>query len=114
MKQDIDNLHKQVQAGQREQKNMEHRHSSEINKIDRSYQQKITKYDNRLKRIDTYFPDIKELLPIAEQSKYSEFKCNTPLTSPIKVRKTATNQKVMRYGTFVAFHSLFLYRVLTR
>lgn len=67
LKQDIVNLQRQVQAEQREQKNMEHRHSSEINKIDRGYQQKITEYDNRLKRIDCYFPNIKELLPIAEQ-----------------------------------------------
>ena len=67
LKQDITNLQRQVEAEQREQKNMEHRHSSEINKIDRSYLQKIAEYDNRLKRIDNYFPDIKELLPIAEQ-----------------------------------------------
>ena len=67
LKQDIADLQKQVQAGQREQKNMERRHSSEINKIDRSYRQKITEYDNRLKRIDCYFPNVKELLPIAEQ-----------------------------------------------
>lgn len=67
LKQDIANLQRQVQAEQREQKNMEHRHSSEINKIDRGYQQKITEYDNRLKRIDCYFPNVKELLPIAEQ-----------------------------------------------
>lgn len=67
LKQDIANLQRQVQAEQREQKNMEHRHSSEINKIDRGYQQKITEYDDRLKRIDCYFPNVKELLPIAEQ-----------------------------------------------
>ena len=67
LKQDIANLQRQVQAEQKEQKNMEHRHSSEINKIDRGYQQKITEYDNRLKRIDCYFPNVKELLPIAEQ-----------------------------------------------
>lgn len=67
LKQDIVNLQRQVQAERREQKNMEHRHSSEINKIDRGYQQKITEYDNRLKRIDCYFPNVKELLPIAEQ-----------------------------------------------
>ena len=46
---------------------MEHRHNSEIIRIDRSYQQKIAEYDNKLKQIDNYFPDIKELLPIAEQ-----------------------------------------------
>lgn len=67
LKQDIANLQKQLQAEQRERKDMEHRHSSEINKIDRNYLQKITEYDNRLKRIDNYFPNIKELLPIAEQ-----------------------------------------------
>ncbi|MFS2639084.1 mobilization protein, partial [Bacteroides uniformis] len=46
---------------------MEHRHNSEIIRIDQSYQQKIKEYDNRLKQIDTYFPIVTELLPIAEQ-----------------------------------------------
>lgn len=73
LKQGIINLQRQVQAERREQKNMEHRHSSEINKIDRSYRQKIAEYDNRLKRIDNYFPDIKELLQIAEQCQEVEF-----------------------------------------
>ena len=67
LRQGIVKLQKQVQAEQREQKNMENRHNSEIIRIDRSYQQKIAEYDNRLKRIDNYFPDIKELLPIAKQ-----------------------------------------------
>ena len=67
LKQDIANLQRQVQAEQREQTKMESRHNSEINKIDRSYQQKIAGYDNRLKQIDTYFPIVTELLPIAEQ-----------------------------------------------
>ena len=31
------------------------------------FQQKIAGYDNRLKQIDTYFPIVTELLPIAEQ-----------------------------------------------
>ena len=63
LKQDVVNLQKQVQAEQREQKNMENRHNSEIIRIDRSYQQKIAGYDNRLKQIDTYFPIVTELLP---------------------------------------------------
>ena len=67
LKRDIVDLQKQVQAEQREQKNMENRHNSEIIRIDRSYQQKIAGYDNRLKQIDTYFPIVTELLPIAEQ-----------------------------------------------
>ena len=67
LKRNIVNLQKQVQAEQREQKNMENRHNSEIIRIDRSYQQKIAEYDNRLKQIDTYFPIVTELLPIAEQ-----------------------------------------------
>ena len=46
---------------------MENRHNSEIVRIDRNYQQKIAGYDNRLKQIDTYFPIVTELLPIAEQ-----------------------------------------------
>ena len=61
------NLQKQVQAEQREQTKMENRHSSEINRVDRSYRQKIAEYDNRLELIDTYFPIVKELMPIAEQ-----------------------------------------------
>ena len=67
LRQDIVKLQKRVQAEQREQKNMENRHNSEIIRIDRSYQQKIAGYDNRLKQIDTYFPIVTELLPIAEQ-----------------------------------------------
>ena len=56
LKRNIVNLQKQVQAEQREQTKMENRHSSEINRVDRSYRQKIAEYDNRL-----------ELIPIAEQ-----------------------------------------------
>ena len=67
LKQDVVNLQKQVQAEQREQTKMENRHSSEINRVDRSYRQKIAEYDNRLELIDTYFPIVKELIPIAEQ-----------------------------------------------
>lgn len=67
LKRDIADMQKQIQTERREKKEMEYRYSSEINKIDRSYRQKITENDNRLKRIDNYFPDIKELLPIAEQ-----------------------------------------------
>ena len=67
LKRNIVNLQKQVQAEQREQTKMENRHSSEINKVDRSYRQKIAEYDNRLELIDTYFPIVKELMPIAEQ-----------------------------------------------
>lgn len=67
LKRNIVNLQKQVQAEQREQTKMENRHSSEINRVDRSYRQKIAEYDNRLKLIDTYFPIVKELMPIAEQ-----------------------------------------------
>ena len=67
MKRNIVNLQKQVQAEQREQTKMENRHSSEINRVDRSYRQKIAEYDNRLELIDTYFPIVKELMPIAEQ-----------------------------------------------
>ena len=67
LRQGIVKLQKQVQAEQREQKNMENRHNSEIVRIDRNYQQKIAGYDNRLKQIDTYFPIVTELLPIAEQ-----------------------------------------------
>ena len=67
LKRNIVNMQKQVQAEQREQTKMENRHSSEINRVDRSYRQKIAEYDNRLELIDTYFPIVKELMPIAEQ-----------------------------------------------
>ena len=67
LKRNIVNLQKQVQAEQREQTKMENRHSSEINRVDWSYRQKIAEYDNRLELIDTYFPIVKELIPIAEQ-----------------------------------------------
>lgn len=67
LKRNIVNLQKQVQAEQREQTKMENRHSSEINRVDRSYRQKIAEYDNRLELIDTYFPIVKELIPIAVQ-----------------------------------------------
>lgn len=67
LKRNIVNLQKQVQAEQREQTKMENRHSSEINRVDRSYRQKIAEYDNRLELIDTYFPIVKELIPIAKQ-----------------------------------------------
>ena len=67
LKRNIVNLKKQVQAEQREQTKMENRHSSEINRVDWSYRQKIAEYDNRLELIDTYFPIVKELMPIAEQ-----------------------------------------------
>lgn len=67
LKRNIVNLQKQVQAEQREQTKMENRHSSEINRVNRSYRQKIAEYDNRLELIDTYFPIVKELMPIAEQ-----------------------------------------------
>ena len=40
LKRNIVNLQKQVQAEQREQTKMENRHSSEINRVDRSYRQK--------------------------------------------------------------------------
>ena len=59
LRQGIVKLQKQVQAEQREQKNMENRHNSEIVRIDRNYQQKIAGYDNRLKQIDTYFPIVR-------------------------------------------------------
>ena len=67
LKRNIVNLQKQVQDEQREQTKMENRHRSEINRVDRSYRQKIAEYDNRLELIDTYFPIVKELMPIAEQ-----------------------------------------------
>ena len=67
LKRNIVNLQKQVQAEQREQTKMENRHSSEINRVAWNYPQKIAEYDNRLELIDTYFPIVKELMPIAEQ-----------------------------------------------
>ena len=73
LKQDIADLQERVKAEQAEQKNMEHRHCSEINKIYRAHQQETMQYDERLKRIDTYFPHVKELLPIADQCREMGF-----------------------------------------
>ena len=73
LKQDIADLQERVKAEQAEQKNMEHRHYSEINKIYRAHQQETIQYDERLKRIDTYFPHVKELLPIADQCREMGF-----------------------------------------
>lgn len=70
---DIADLQERVKAEQTEQKNMEHRHYSEINKIYRAHQQETMQYDERLKRIDTYFPHVKELLPIADQCREMGF-----------------------------------------
>ena len=65
LRQGIEKLQKQVQAEQREQKNMENRHNSEIVRIDRNYQQKIAGYDNRLKQID--WKSHATLTPLAKQ-----------------------------------------------
>lgn len=73
LKQDIADLQERVKAEQAEQKNMEHRHCSEINKIYRAHQQETIQYDERLKRINTYFPHVKELLPIADQCREMGF-----------------------------------------
>ena len=73
LKQDIADLQERVKVEQAEQKNMEHRHCSEINKIYRAHQQETMQYDERLKRIDTYFPHVKELLPIADQCREMGF-----------------------------------------
>lgn len=73
LKQDIADLQERVKAEQAEQKNMEHRHCSEINKICRAHQQKTIQYDEKLKRIDTYFPHVKELIPIADQCRKMGF-----------------------------------------
>lgn len=54
LKQDITDLQERGKAEQVEQKNMEHRHYSEIDKIYRAHQQETMQYDERLKRIDTY------------------------------------------------------------
>lgn len=73
LKQDITDLQERIKVEQEEQKNMEHRHCSEINKICRAHQQKTIQYDERLKRIDTYFPHVKELIPIADQCREMGF-----------------------------------------
>lgn len=67
LKQNVEDLQQQVKTGQAEQKKMENRHASEINRIGLKHQQEIMQYDEKLKQIDTYFPDVKGLLPIANQ-----------------------------------------------
>lgn len=67
LKQNVENLQQQVKMEQSEQKKMGNRHVSEINRLGLKHQQEITLYDEKLKQIDTYFPDVKGLLPIANQ-----------------------------------------------
>lgn len=73
LKQGVTDLQEQIKVEQAEQKNMERRHCSEINKIHRIHQQKTIQYDEKLKRIDTYFPHVKELIPIADQCRKMGF-----------------------------------------
>lgn len=67
LKQNVEGLQQQVKTEQAERKKKENRHASEINRLGLKYQQEITQYDEKLKRIDTYFPNVKELLPLADQ-----------------------------------------------
>lgn len=67
LKKNVESLQQQVKVEQAEQKKIENRYASEINRLGLKHQQEITQYGERLKRIDTYFPDVKELLPIADQ-----------------------------------------------
>lgn len=67
LKQNIEGLQQQVRMEQAKQKKMGNRHCSEINRLSFKHQQEITLYDEKLKRIDSYFPNVKELLPIAGQ-----------------------------------------------
>ncbi|MBP8089923.1 MAG: MobV family relaxase [Prevotella sp.] len=67
LKQNVEGLQQQVKTEQAEQKKKENRHASEINKLGLKHRQEITQYDEKLKQIDTYFPDVKGLLPIANQ-----------------------------------------------
>ncbi|WP_342381972.1 MobV family relaxase [Bacteroides ovatus] len=67
LKQNVKGLQQQVKQEQAEQKKIENRYASEVNRLGLKYQQEITQYDEKLKRIDTYFPNVKELLPLADQ-----------------------------------------------
>ena len=67
LKQNVKGLQQQVKQEQAEQKKIENRYASEVNRLGLKYQQEITQYDEKLKRIDTYFPNVKELLPLAYQ-----------------------------------------------
>ena len=67
LKQNVEGLQQQVKMEQAEQKKIVNRHASEINRLGLKHQQEVTQYDEKLKQIDTYFPDVKGLLPIANQ-----------------------------------------------
>lgn len=67
LKHGIIKLEQQVETKQAEQKIMEKRHYSEMNRLERKHETEIMKYNDHLKQIDVYFPNIKELMPLAVQ-----------------------------------------------
>lgn len=66
-KQDIADLKQQVSVVQAEKKKSEIRLCSEMNALDRKYQNEVMQYKDRQEKIDTYFPNVKELMPLAIQ-----------------------------------------------
>ena len=66
-KQDIADLKQQVSVVQAEKKKSEIRLYGEMNALDRRYQNEVMQYKDKQENIDTYFPNVKELIPLAIQ-----------------------------------------------
>lgn len=60
-------MEQQVETKHAEQKKMEKRHYSEMNRLEREHETEIMRYNNHLKQIDVYFPNIKKLMPLVVQ-----------------------------------------------
>lgn len=69
LRQGIANLKQQIIVGQAEKKKSEVRLHREMNTQERQHEKEIMQYNDKLEQIDTYFPNIKELLPIADECK---------------------------------------------
>lgn len=66
-KQNIADLKQQVSVVLAEKKKSEIRLYSEMNALDRKYQNEVTQYKDKQEKIDAYFPNVKELMPLAIQ-----------------------------------------------
>ena len=67
LKQNVEGLQQQVKMEQAEQRKMENRHISEINRLDLKHQNEVMQYKDKQEKTDTYFPNVKELMPLAIQ-----------------------------------------------
>lgn len=67
LKQNIIKLEQQVNTVETEKRKSESRLYNELNRRERKHEVEITQYNNLLKQIDVYFPNVKELMPLATQ-----------------------------------------------